>query len=599
MIQSTMKNVHSNIQSQNTQQHIKPTNRRNDALLYLMNKKHMALHDVLNLLMAFVKEHPLLVSTNMLFLFVFPIQDIILPHFYGIIMDNVSRGNEVNQQLIIVISLLVITQVLSLFADYHNSKLIPIMETWLRTHILQRILDKYEEKYTELEIGQIIAKMTKLPHIIVQWLDKFKNFILPYIIVYTCAMVYFYFVDKQLCLSFVLTVSTCVSVLVRSPFACSVESTQRDIQYHEIHKHIDDILSNLFAIYGGGQQKEELIKLEEFADNYKAYFKTTMTCAVKHMSMMTPVVVGFIVFFVMRSQHLVLQKQMPSSTFVSIFIIFLYILNSFNILNDQLRELIFDWGAIESSTLMLFGEDEPHENGRNNKIDDNSISPPTENGIGLLNVSFKYPNSDRLILKDVSLHINEGERVCLVGDIGSGKSTILKLLLQYQQPVSGIIYLNGKSYKKINVRRLRSYIGYVPQQSILFNRSILENILYGNKTHTRQDVIYAIKYFGLQEEFARFDKGLDTQVGKNGSKLSGGQRQLVWCLRVVLQNPQIIILDEPTASIDEKTKESMHKMLDTIMKDKTVIMVTHDDFLEGIATRIIRLSNGRIVEKTS
>ncbi len=550
----------------------------------------MAFEDVVELIVGFIKEHPMLVTINMVFLFIYPIQDILLPHYYGKIMDNVSKGHDITTTLTTVVILLVITQVLSLYADYHSAKLVPIMEGYMRKRILEKLLKRYEANYTELEIGQVISKMTKFPSILVQWLDNFKTFVLPYILVYTCAIVYFFFVDKQLCLAFVLTVATCISIILRSPFACSAESTEREAKYGDIAKHIDDVLSNLFAIYGGGQQREELARLEEFSDMYKTYFKSTMTCAVKHMSMMTPVIIGFITFFIVRSQTLVKQHKLKPSTFVSIFIIFLYILNSLTILNDQLRDLIFDWGAIEGSSLLLFGQEK-----KKAKQSSSSHVPPSREGLGLLNVSFKYPNSERVILDDVSLHISKGERVCLIGDIGSGKSTILKLLLEYYQPSNGIVYFDGVNYKDMNIKTLRSLIGYVPQQSILFNRTILENILYGNKQHTKADVENAIAYFGLRNEFTRFEKGLDTLVGKNGSKLSGGQRQLIWCLRVVLQNPDVIILDEPTASVDDKTKKAMHKMLDTMMQDKMVIMVTHDPFLEGIATRVIKLSDGRIV----
>ena len=224
----------------------------------------MAIQDVANLVVGFIQEHPWLITTNMLFLFIHPVQDIVLPHFYGKIMDSVSKGNGVNDYLVIVISLLVITQVLSLVADYHNAKLVPIMETWMRKRILERMLEKYEAENNEIEIGQVIAKMARLPNTIVQWLDKFKNFILPYILVYLCAIVYFYFVDIQICVAFMLTIITSISILVKSPFACSSESTDRDIQFHNIHKHIDDMLSNLFAIYGGGQQEEEFIETDAF-----------------------------------------------------------------------------------------------------------------------------------------------------------------------------------------------------------------------------------------------------------------------------------------------------------------------------------------------
>jgi ABC-type bacteriocin/lantibiotic exporter with double-glycine peptidase domain len=123
--------------------------------------------------------------------------------------------------------------------------------------------------------------------------------------------------------------------------------------------------------------------------------------------------------------------------------------------------------------------------------------------------------------------------------------------------------------------------------------------MYGNTSYSRKDVENILEQFDIKQDFMKFDSGLDTIIGKNGSKISGGQRQLVWCLRVLLSNPDIIILDEPTASIDEKTKDILHRMLNTMMKNKTVIMVTHDDYLMKLATRTIYMRQGVIINAHS
>lgn len=557
----------------------------------------MGLPLVLDIVNGFIKENPWLVSLNLAFLFTYPLQDIVLPHFYGKVMQDVSQGNSPDQYLVIIVCLLVFIQLVSLVADYHNAKVQPILETYVRTVLLRRIFAMYDEEYKELETGFVIVKMTKIPQLLGHWLDKLKNTILPYFLVYFFAIIYFFTIDPQLALSLLITIGVVVFIALRSPLVCEKPSTARDKRYHDIHKQVDDILNNLFAVFGARQQEPELQRLNKFAKMYIEHYKNTMKCAIGQMVCSIPFIIAFIIFFVARCSSLVKDKKLESSKFISMFIIFLYILNTLTILNDQLKDIIFDWGVIQGATKDLFDDD----NGKPRRKTKKTKQPVPEHipkqGIVFDNVVFQYPKTSRTILDGVSLQIKKGERVCFVGDIGSGKSTILKLILKYYSPTHGNVYYDGSSYTHIDIAKLRTKIGYVPQHSILFNRSILENILYGNNVHTREDVVRAVQIFNLENEFSKFEKGLDTNVGKNGTNLSGGQRQLVWCLRVLLQNPEVVVLDEPTASIDDKTKEVLHNMLDTIMKNKTVLMVTHDPFLVKISTRIVKLEKGKVADE--
>ena len=158
-----------------------------------------------------------------------------------------------------------------------------------------------------------------------------------------------------------------------------------------------------------------------------------------------------------------------------------------------------------------------------------------------------------------------------------------------------MIYYNKIPYNNISVEKIREIVGYVPQTPMLFNRTIYENIVYNNTSITKEQVLEIMHKFGLGEMLKKFPEGLDTNVGNGGTKLSGGQRQIVWILRVMLQNPEVIILDEPTSALDEGTKPIVQNMLETIMENKTTIMITHDQYLYKMADTIVELKNGKVI----
>ena len=191
----------------------------------------------------------------------------------------------------------------------------------------------------------------------------------------------------------------------------------------------------------------------------------------------------------------------------------------------------------------------------------------------------------------MTLDIMRNQKVLVMGRIGRGKSTLLKLIMKYDTPQSGQLYFEGKAYNDIDETYMRSKIGYVPQYPQLFNRTIFENITYGTSGTSKEYVHSLLVDLELEHMFDSFTDGLDMVVGKGGSKLSGGQSQVVWILRVMLQDPEILLLDEPTASIDDTTKNVVRGLLVGMMKhDRTVVMVSHDEYLVAHVDRLIKLS---------
>ena len=183
------------------------------------------------------------------------------------------------------------------------------------------------------------------------------------------------------------------------------------------------------------------------------------------------------------------------------------------------------------------------------------------------------------------MSFERGKATAVLGDIGSGKSTLISLLLGFQSPDSGHIYLNGVPYDLIEPSVLRKHIFLLPQTPFLMNRSVFDNICYGVDTFreapvTREEVVSLVASLGLGNFIERVG-GLDAPAGVRGSNLSGGQRQIVWILKLFLAEPDIAVLDEPTASLDPETKATVARLVVQAMRSnhRTVILSTHDKVL--------------------
>lgn len=536
----------------------------------------------------FLKSHPVDTIVNMLFLFLIPIQDVFLPHIYGSIINAFEKKTDVLVPFVTVVITMVLLQIGFYLEDWHDSFLYPKLQDFLRGKLLTKILNKYETSYQDLNVGEIISVFSKAPVTMTLWFERMKNSIIPLIITFVVAVIYFLRIDVSIGIALLVLCTTFLAIMLAAPRGCHDVTFNRDKSLNEIHEEIDDLLRNLFSIYGQGQKENELIRTKEFESIHSSLFKSTIKCIFKYKIWIMPFCIGFLCFFMYKSYIMYTTNQLDSGKFVPMFIIVLYILSSMIYTNDQFRDIVFDWGIINATDNIIESSSSP----RQSSYPD--IQMPTT-GLGLFNVDFKYGTSRHNVLNKLNIHINENEKVVIMGDIGCGKSTVLKLLLKYYEPHNGVIYWRGQSYNDIDSRQLRRNIGYVPQTPILFNRSVLENIAYGNN-FSRHEIVTILNDYGIMKEFDNLEMGLDTAIGKNGSRLSGGQRQLVWCLRVLLNNPEVLILDEPTSSIDHKTKDTLNRLLDVVMKDKIVIMVTHDEYLLQRADRLIVMEKGSVAK---
>lgn len=223
---------------------------------------------------------------------------------------------------------------------------------------------------------------------------------------------------------------------------------------------------------------------------------------------------------------------------------------------------------------------------------------PIEGSISFRQVQFQYPTrSDVDVLQDVSFEISAGEKVALAGHSGAGKSTIIQLLLRFYELQNGSILVDEKPLKQWNLKQLRASIGIVPQEVLLFGGSIRENIAYAKPEATEPEIIEAAKKANAWQFISKFPEGLDTKVGERGVKLSGGQRQRVAIARAILKDPAILVLDEATSSLDAESESLVQEALDSLMKDRTTIIIAHRLATIRKVDRIYVLNEGRIVEQ--
>ena len=185
-----------------------------------------------------------------------------------------------------------------------------------------------------------------------------------------------------------------------------------------------------------------------------------------------------------------------------------------------------------------------------------------------------------------------------MGSIGSGKSTIGKLLMGLQQPTKGGIFIGGKDIREIGLEKLRDMIEYVPQTPSLFNRTLWENLSYGFKEGevTEETFLNILRELEMNEIADIFASRMHQSVGKKGSFLSGGQRQIVWLLRCLVKKSKIVILDEPTSALDEENRDRVIKLLQSLKHKKTLLVITHDKDLLRHMSRLLYVDAGKITK---
>ena len=288
-------------------------------------------------------------------------------------------------------------------------------------------------------------------------------------------------------------------------------------------------------------------------------------------------------------QLVIIDKSLAPTTFIAYIALAYTILTPAKAISKASYQVKTGLAAAERVFVLM-----EQENTITDKIDAVEKEDFKENII-INNINFKYENEN--VLKNFSLHVQKGTTVALVGQSGSGKSTIANLLTRFYDVQEGTVKIDGIDIKDMRLQSLRHLIGLVTQDSILFNDSIKNNILIGKQNATDEEIIEALKIANAYEFVNELPNGIETTIGDSGNKLSGGQKQRLSIARAVLKNPPIMILDEATSALDTESEKFVQVALENMMQNRTSIVIAHRLSTIQKADKIVVMQKGKIVEQ--
>jgi len=360
----------------------------------------------------------------------------------------------------------------------------------------------------------------------------------------------------------------------------------------EITSIFQEAVSGIRVVKAFGMENFERAKFRSETQNYYRQFMRTN----RYASLSSPLtetlmtVVGGI--FLLYGGRQVLAAQMPAHDFFFFLIVSLRIMSpvkAFGNFNDILQQ-----GLASCDRIFRILDTRPKVTDRPDALPKTSF----ERSIRYKGVTFGY-NEGVPVLKDINLEIKKGEAVALVGPSGAGKSTLVDLIPRFYDVWQGRILIDGRDIRDYRIAGLRSLIGIVTQETILFNDTVRNNIAYGMKEMPLERVIKAAKAANAHEFIQAMDNGYHAVIGERGSRLSGGQRQRIAIARAILKNPDILIFDEATSSLDTESELLVQQAIEHLMKNRTSLVIAHRLSTIQHCDRIIVINEGRIVQTGS
>jgi ABC-type multidrug transport system fused ATPase/permease subunit len=543
----------------------------------------------INLIKPFLKSNKNILIIYLIFAFLsYPLESILIPHIFGSFFSEVKLKS--NNYMTFFLKSIFFTLFVNLaysIMGYLDSIIIPKFNEYIVNYIYKKILLNYQNSYTDLELGKMVSRLNTLPSIIRELTSDLLNWLLPRALSIIIINLYLFYIDKKLAIvSFglfliliwynLLTYNRCIKI-----------SENRYKNYENKAEQLQDKLANLFTIYSSGNIDNEIKKYADTNAEYRKSYKQSILCSSKIkfvnnfiQCLMFIILNGMIIYYYKNN-------QIDFGKMISLNMIIGYYLPCISTLMTSLPDYTNHIGIIKSLDEFLKMLDK--------KEDKREPLTITSGSIHIQNLTFSYDNSNNKIFNNFTLNIKAGEKIGILGESGNGKSTLIKLIMGYYPVSNNTIWIDGADINKHNLESIRSQITYINQNTKLFNDTIYNNIKYGNNLSI--DLINSlIKQFNLGTVFNNLQDGFNTNVGVNGDKLSGGQKQIVQLLRAFGKKTKIIILDEPTASVDPVTKEIIIQIIKYLSVESTLIIITHDISNLKIVNRIIKISHGKIIE---
>lgn len=532
-----------------------------------------------------------------------PWSEVTSDNFKDVAMDNlIYYLNEMSLEhgssvVLLLLGLFLVFMTLIKTASYFGSSaaIIPLrtgLVRDMRTMVYDKLLSLPLGYFSKLRKGDIMARMTgdvgEVENSIVSSLDMLiKNPIL--IIIYFLTLVYLSWELTLFTICVIPALGWIMGAIGRKLKASSL-TAQRKLG--ETTSQLEETLGGLRIIKAFIAEKKMSARFTKCSNELRsAVMKVTMRQASAHpvSEFLGTCIIVIVLWF---GGTLILSDNSPISaaTFIYYLVILYSIINPLKDLSRASYCIPRGLASMERIDAILKAENPITDGEKGVEI------PDLKDCIEYKNLTFSY-DGERNVLKNINLKIEKGKTVALVGQSGSGKSTMVDLLPRYYDVEQGEITIDGVNIKDMKVKSLRGLIGNVNQEAILFNDSFYNNITFGVENATMEQVIEAAKIANAHEFIMATENGYDTNVGDRGCLLSGGQRQRISIARAILKNPPILILDEATSALDTESERLVQEALERLMKTRTTIAIAHRLSTIKNADEICVLREGEIIER--
>lgn len=544
-------------------------------------------------LLAFIKPYKMRLALGVVCMIVAALGYLVVPWLIRNVVDGVLQNKDLGLLTLIVIAILIIFLIRG-FATYGQNYMmayvgqrvvIDIRETLFKH--LQRLDQAYfDTRKTGVIMSNITSDVGALQQAIVDNLISFMTEGVTLV----GSLVFMFYLDWKLSLLTLIIVPVVLGLT--NVFGKRLRSAGHEVQGRtaDITAFLQEVISGARVIRSFARESFEFKRFEkENKNNFDAAMKATKLTAIMGPMVEFSAAIAVVVIL-WYGGYSVVQGYITAGSLIAFLI---YAIN----LANPVKRLTQVYGNIQKALaagdrVIDILETQPHVK----ELPTAKTMDHVKGEVHFDNVQFSY-DAENLALKGVTLHVKPGQTVAIVGPSGAGKSTIANLLPRFYDVTGGSIRIDGMDIREATFTSLRENIGLVPQDTMLFNASVRDNILYGRLDATDEEVLAAAKAANAIEFIEKLPQGFDTMVGERGNSLSGGQRQRIAIARAILKNPSILILDEATSALDTESEKIVQEALERLMKGRTALVIAHRLSTVQHADHIVVLQQGSVVEE--
>ncbi len=522
-------------------------------------------------------------------------KEVITNNGYAYVQGLVATHGPFVTLVIMGVALIVMTG-LKTFGYFASSAVMIPLRTGvvrdIRIEVYRKVLRLPLGFFTQERKGDIIARMSSDVGTVENSITSSADMLIRYPIAVVVCFSTMIFVSWQLTL-FVIIVAP-LAGYVMGAISRKLKSQSMKVQnlWGEILTQLDETLGGLRIIKAFIAEKRMLCRFTDINDEYR---RNVNSMAIRQSSahpmseFLGTIIIVIVLFFggwlILSGSHLI-----DASTFIFFMVILYSVINPIKELSKASYQIPLGLASMDRIDWILNADNPIKELESPEEIHD------FKDAVEMKGVCFSYVKG-REVLHDINLTVEKGKTIALVGQSGSGKSTLVDLVPRYHDVSAGEVLIDGKNIKDVRIRDLRSLIGNVNQEAILFNDTFYNNITFGVENATMDQVMEAAKIANAHDFIMETEHGYDTMIGDRGGRLSGGQRQRVSIARAILKNPPILILDEATSALDTESERLVQEALERLMRSRTTIAIAHRLSTIKNADEICVLHEGKIVER--